>query len=355
MQEEIFFGSKPTKFLKEKFENIHFPLQATIELTCSCNLHCIHCYARPGIKAHDMTTSEVKIILDKLYDNDTLNIAFTGGEIFTRNDFKELYLYAKNKGMIIALLSNITLLDESIIEFLKEYPPISLDTSIYGLTRETYEKVTQIKGSFDLFMKNLLILKNSGLTYKVKYIALKENFCDIDNIKEFETKYNININIFTDITKACGEEYPLKHRLSINQLNYIWQKYLNVDTYFKEKDSYISKGINRWEQNYLYPCNVGYQTIFVNHEGKLQPCISMYYHQFDLLHGDFKDGWNMINDVIDKKCTLQYKCYECDYSEYCSHCTVKFISPLEDEILIDSYECKKAKFLKKYIDEYNNS
>lgn len=355
VNESIFFDSKSTKYLKEKFERFHFPLQATIELTCNCNLKCVHCYARPGIKSSDMTTDEVKTIIDKLYDNDTLNIAFTGGEIFTRNDFKEIYLYAKRKGMVVALLSNITLLDEDMIEFLKEYPPISFDTSIYGLTHSTYENVTKIKGSYNRFMRSLHLLRDSGLPYKVKFIALKENFSDIDNIYDFEAEHNVNITIFTDITKACGEKYPLEHRLSPDQIYYIWLKYLDISSYFTQKDSYVSKEpTSRWDSHYLYPCNVGYQTVFINHEGKMQPCMSLYYHQFDLLHGEFCDGWKMINDIINKKCDIDYKCYNCKSLEYCNHCTAKFILPSEDKIEIDVYECKIAKMMKKYVENHNN-
>lgn len=85
-------------FIDETFDGIRAPFTAGFELTAKCNLDCVHCYAKPGRNHKDMTTEEFKDIFDVLVDRGLLDAYFTGGEIFTRPDFEEIYLYAKKKG-----------------------------------------------------------------------------------------------------------------------------------------------------------------------------------------------------------------------------------------------------------------
>ena len=63
---------------------------------------------------------------------------FTGGEIFTRLDFLEIYIYAKKKGFIVELLTNGTLIETKAIEIFNMYPPASISISIYGKDEESY-------------------------------------------------------------------------------------------------------------------------------------------------------------------------------------------------------------------------
>ena len=89
-------------FIDETFEGIRAPFTAGLELTAKCNLDCVHCYAKPGRGHADMSTDEFKAIVNILVERGLLDAYFTGGEIFTRPDFKELFLYTKRKGVLLA-------------------------------------------------------------------------------------------------------------------------------------------------------------------------------------------------------------------------------------------------------------
>lgn len=84
-------------FIDANFDGIRAPFSAGFELTAKCNLNCIHCYAHCDREHKDFTTEEFKHIFDILIDHGLLETYFTGGEIFTRPDFAELYTYAKKK------------------------------------------------------------------------------------------------------------------------------------------------------------------------------------------------------------------------------------------------------------------
>ena len=74
-------------------------------------------------------------------------LLFTGGEIFARADFLEIYTYAKEKGFLITLFTNGMMLTTRIADFLAEYRPFAIEITLYGATKETYEALTQIPGS----------------------------------------------------------------------------------------------------------------------------------------------------------------------------------------------------------------
>ena len=103
-----------------------------IELTPYCNLRCVHCYLQDQEKSTLLSTEEVELIIDKIFDAGVLFLYFTGGEIFTRPDFLDIYIYAKKKGFIVELLTNGTLINAEAIEVFNRYPPASISISVYG-------------------------------------------------------------------------------------------------------------------------------------------------------------------------------------------------------------------------------
>ena len=105
-----------------KSSNKRIPLDATLELTYRCNNKCVHCYCNlPENDEHamqdELTTEEIKKLLDDLASMGSIWLLITGGEPLLRPDFEEIYLHAKKKGFLITLFSNGTLINENIIKF----------------------------------------------------------------------------------------------------------------------------------------------------------------------------------------------------------------------------------------------
>ena len=133
---------------KKYWAKIKHPFTGGFELTSKCNLKCVHCYLQDYKAEHLLSTSEIISIIDKLYEKGVLFLYFTGGEILTRNDFSEIYIYTKKKGFIVELLTNATLITQEHIDIFNEYPPANISISMYGKDENTYRKVTNTQGSF---------------------------------------------------------------------------------------------------------------------------------------------------------------------------------------------------------------
>src|SRR4029453_13908837 len=142
----------------------HLPLSGTIEVTRRCPLTCVHCYnnlplADGAGASTELTYAEHCRILDELADAGCLWLLFTGGEIFARRDFLDIYTYAKKKGFLITLFTNGTLITPRIADYLAVWRPFSIEITLYGLTKETYERLTGIPGSFEKCMRGIRLLR----------------------------------------------------------------------------------------------------------------------------------------------------------------------------------------------------
>ena len=125
------------------------PLTGSIELTHRCNLRCVHCYCNlPAgerkAMSRELTTEEVLDIYDQIAEAGCLWLLITGGEPLLRKDFREALAGAKQRGFILTLFTNGTLITPETADFLTEWRPYSIEITLYGATRETYEKITGV-------------------------------------------------------------------------------------------------------------------------------------------------------------------------------------------------------------------
>jgi radical SAM protein with 4Fe4S-binding SPASM domain len=96
-----------------------------------------------------MDEAQVKEVLDQLFlEARVPSVSFTGGEATIRKDLPELVHYAKNLGMRVNLITNGTLVSRSLAEELASSGLASAQVSLEGVTAETHEKLTRIRGSF---------------------------------------------------------------------------------------------------------------------------------------------------------------------------------------------------------------
>ena len=166
------------------------PLDVSIEITRRCPLQCAHCYnnlpmADREARRRELGTDEHVRLLDELADAGGLWLLFTGGEIFARADFLDIYLHAKRRGFLITLFTNGTLITERIADTLVEYRPFAIEITLYGRTRETYERLTGVPGSYDRCLRGIRLLKERGLPLSLKTVAVTSTATRSWDMKRF--------------------------------------------------------------------------------------------------------------------------------------------------------------------------
>lgn len=330
------------------------PERGLFELTYRCNLDCIHCYCKGSEKLEEeLTTDEVRDILHKIHKEGCLDITFTGGEPLIREDFLEIYSYAKTKGFIITIFTNGQAFTEEIIDYLVKSPPFSIEITLNGITRDTYEAVTQIEGSYLKVMKNIKILKDRKLPLILKTNCLKQNKYEVAKIKrwteEFLGKPSENEHHFKYdpmiYPRLNGDKTPCDYRLSFEEMLELRKLDADIWQEFQEGLHNDFPELER-DRIFLYRCNAWMSRFFINPYGRLKFCQFSEKFSTDLRKNSFYDGfYNIFPQLLNQKFKANSKCKDCSLRPTCYHCPARAYLETGDEEAPVEYYCQLAKAL----------
>ncbi len=129
------------------------PVNGAFELTERCNLSCSMCYvchgASDGVQwAKELSASEWLRVAQDAVDNGMVFLLLTGGEVFLRKDFFEIYTPLTRMGLMLTLYTNGTLITDDTARRLADAPPSVTEITLYGATKGVYEAVTGVPGSY---------------------------------------------------------------------------------------------------------------------------------------------------------------------------------------------------------------
>lgn len=100
--------------------------------------------------------------------------------------------YRKYNINTIELYSNLSLLDDEYIALFKKYK-VCVATSLYSQYSKVHDSITQINGSYDLLMNNLLLLKQNNIPFRIGIIIMSQNESEKDSLRLWaNTKFNLN-------------------------------------------------------------------------------------------------------------------------------------------------------------------
>ena len=176
--------------LWEKLKKYRRVVSFDLELTNRCNNNCRHCYI--NVPAYDkeaikkeLSLEDIEKIADEAVELGAVWCLITGGEPLLRQDFFDIYLLLKKKGLLVSVFTNATLITNKHIQLFKQYPPRDMEVTVYGVTKETYERVTRLTGSFKAFKRGLGLLLNNGIKVRLKTMALRSNIQEFSEICAF--------------------------------------------------------------------------------------------------------------------------------------------------------------------------
>jgi len=328
-------------------DNRH-PETGLFEFTYRCNLDCIHCYCKGSEKLEEeLTTDEAKDILDQIHKEGCLEITFTGGEPLIREDFLDIYLYAKRKGFIIDIFTNGLLLTEEKIDFFQKYPPRSIEITLNGITEDIYEAITQVKGSFNKVMSNIKEIARRNMPLVIKANCLKQNKNEISKIKAFtkrlfgedKKRFKFDPHIYPRLNQ---DKMPCRYRLNPFELKEIMESDSEIYAEYEERIK-AEHSLSR-DEEFLYQCNAWLIHFFINPYGVLKFCQFTENFSTDLRKAPFKEGfYNVFPKLLKEKFKSDSKCKDCELRPFCFHCPGRAYLETEDEEAPVPYFCELAK------------
>lgn len=118
-----------------------------IEIANECNERCIHCYI-PHDKKNKILPSDLFYkVLEEGRKLNIIHVSISGGEPLLHKDFIPFLQKCRELDLSVNVLSNLTLLNDMIIDEMKKNPLLSVQTSIYSMNPQVHDSITNKSGS----------------------------------------------------------------------------------------------------------------------------------------------------------------------------------------------------------------
>jgi radical SAM protein with 4Fe4S-binding SPASM domain len=303
-----------------------------IELTERCNNNCIHCcinlpFDDADAKKRELSTEELKKILKEAISLGCLSVRFTGGEPLLREDFQELYIFARRLGLKVLVFTNAVLITPDLAALFARIPPlIEIEVTVYGMKKSSYDAVTRVPGSYEAAWQGINLLLENKIPFIVKAALLPQNKAEL---AEFEAWAAANVpwmdsppsySMFFDL--RCRRDDAVKNRL-IEALRISPEEGLRQLT--RQKEGYV-KGMKEFCSKFMRPagdklfsCGSGHGGC-VDAYGVFQPCMMLRHPDcgYDLKKGSLKDA---LLDFFPK--LREMKAANPEYLKRCARCFLK--------------------------------
>ena len=283
-----------SKQLFQRFQGKPFPLTGQWELTCRCNLKCVMCYTDPFNTpeqiSQELSYEEIVRILDEIHGEGCLELTFTGGEPFARRDFLDIYSYAKNKGFLLTIFTNGTLITSRIADHLKAYPPSMIEVSFHGLTQQSFDQITLGNGSYKRCLEGIALILERNLPLTLKTVGMNINRDEILKIKEFVGGLDekVQYKFGSDIRpRLNGSEDVYQYQLPQEEIQAIER----ADEDFRADRTRQDRCEQEWIDEGKQMCGGGRYKFNIDAYGQLQLCSNNRRRSYDLREGSFQKGF----------------------------------------------------------------
>ncbi len=239
------------------------------EITNKCNYKCKYCIFNSGVCNDDeLTYEEAKKVIDQLKEKNFKYLKVTGGEPFIRKDIIDILKYASDKDMIVDISTNASLINENMIENLKNVNLEMIHVSLDGPSKEIHEIVRGIN-TYERTIKGIKYLKETNKYIRIGTVIFNNNEDYLEDIIKLCTSLKVNEVIFSIME-------PVGRMLNDNRL--VTTKSLNVLTNILESltlkypEIVINYNWNPNKVNNSKTCPAGKRFIYINNKGNIAPC-----------------------------------------------------------------------------------
>lgn len=323
------------RYLYKKAAAKHIPIGGTFELTPRCNMNCRMCYIRMTKEkqeslGRERTAAEWIALGKTCRDMGMLFLLLTGGEPLLRPDFCEIYESLYRLGLVISINTNGTLLTPQIVEMLKAMPPEKVNVTLYGGSREAYERLCGYEDGYDRAVNGILMLKEAGVRVSVNNSYTGENVEELEKIaafiKEHDLPARVTTYMFPPVRKGEGGEEVVPHRMSPEQAGRTWwqsEHYRLKEEVWEVTRARIIAGIPAEDKECVLDekmrCMAGRSVFWVTWNWQFRGCGMLTYPTEHIEVENFPEAWQRLGVEIDRL-RIPKACTGCKYRSACVVC-----------------------------------
>ncbi|MEU6381852.1 radical SAM protein [Streptomyces sp. NPDC046909] len=266
--------------------------RASWEINLGCNFSCKHCYL--GLKEFaGLPWDDKARLLEIMRDAGVLWLQITGGEPTIDKHFQDAYRYAYGLGMMLTISTNASRLWEtSLLEMFEKYPAYRLVVSVYGATEESFDGLTQRRGSWKSFQRGMAAAREASLPVRLNIVVTEDSAYEVDAMV------------------AMAEEWGLRHHVYTNMTPTI---YGGPESLLAQSSKHLR------ERTPFQGCNAGHTFFHADPHGKVSICKVGRDDQIDLM-SEGLEGLRRLPGVADKLMLRTGGCSGCQLSGSCLVC-----------------------------------
>ena len=333
------------------------------ETTAGCNLHCIHCrriIIADQLTPQDLTTQESFHLIDQIAAVGRPILVLSGGEPLFRPDIFDIARYATDAGLIVALASNGTLIDDSVAARIKESGIKRVSISFDGSNASTHDAFRGLPGSFDAAVRGVQALRAIDVPVQINTTIARHNEAQLEGILQLAKDLDaVALHLFLLVPVGCGVEIAEDQMISAREyervLNWLYDteqaepqlqlKATCAPHYFRvmrqRRAEERRQGVRRElpashdRQVHGHPhgqmhaatkgCLAGTGVCFVSHRGEVFPCGYLPVEAGSVREQEFGDIWQnsrLFQELRDPD-LLEGKCGACQFKTVCGGCRAR--------------------------------
>ena len=302
------------------------PSYVVWDCTRRCNLDCIHCGSKGTEYPAELSTEEIKNIIDQLSLLHIRTFQVTGGEPLLRKDLVEILNYAHLKGLNTSVATNGFHINEDKAKLFAKGDTSLIQISIDG-SRDIHNYIRCNTESFDKANAAVRLLKQySGAKINVATTVMPYNINDLENLKNILLSLKIDFWSIGTVMPVGKAKDDTSLFLSKEQFEYLLnfiinsRKELNLD--IVENFPYLGK-FDKKVRTSPRLCPVGILSCCIGVDGHIRGCPDQpdneFYREGDLRIQTFAEIWeNGFKRYRNKEILTSDK--NCNYCYYRKDC-----------------------------------
>ncbi|HEV2246781.1 MAG TPA: radical SAM protein [Terriglobia bacterium] len=313
-------GSGLVVEMAAKALKLNIPLSVQLDLTYRCNERCIHCYLDHDDHG-EMTTAEIKDLLDQMADAGVFYLTISGGEIMMRRDFFEILEHARARTFCINLKTNGVLIREKEAQRLRELGVERVQISVYSHRPEVHDAITKMPGSFRQSIAAVRFLRAQGLRVTMANVLMVQNAGDYQSVKALAEELDARFIIDPTITPMMDGDRSI---LSLNVDQAALQQVFRDGALVGDVEEFCAppRGVDA-EALDMLPCSAGHTACYVSPYGDVYPCVQFPLPSGNVRRTKFVDIWRdspQLKEVRSITLRDMPSCSQCTHGATCTRC-----------------------------------
>jgi AdoMet-dependent heme synthase len=306
--------------MSAKALRLRIPLSVQLDLTYRCNERCVHCYLDHEDHG-EMTSAEIKELLDQMTEAGVFFLTISGGEILMRRDFFEILEYAREKMFSVKLKTNAVMIREKEAERIKSLGVESVQVSIYSHRAEVHDAITKLPGSLRRSLNAIRLMKEKGLRVIIANVLMQQNFQDYPGVKALAAKLGVQFTMDPTITPRMDGDRSI---LSLNVDPAALRQVFRDESLIGNVEEFCAPPAGADEEALdSVPCSAGHTACYVSPYGDVYPCVQFPLPSGNVRRDKFVDIWRdsrQLNEV--RSITLRDlpSCSRCTHATTCTRC-----------------------------------